>query len=402
MTRSSPQRFAVSGGVALVAVVVVSVNLRPGASSVGPVLEEVRTGLGMGGGVAGALTGLPGLCFALAGLLAVAFGRRVGTTVGIAIGLVVAASGLLLRVSTGSAWVFLLLSAVALAGMAVGNVLVPAWIKRYGGSRQVILATIYGTGLIAGGTIGSLFTAPLESGLGSWERALGTWGLLVLTALPVWIWLAFHERRNPAEHLSTGEAPTGRMVTSPTAVAMTALFGIQSMHAYIQFGWVPQVYRDAGLSAGYAGSLQAVLSATGIIGGLAMPALIVRARSLSPYVVAFGVLMVSGYVGLILWPTTVPWLWALMLGVAGFAFPLVIALLPARTRHPDVTAQLSGFVQPVGYLFAALGPVLVGVLYEATGDWTLVLALLAATAVPFVWAGLRACRPVYVDDELAA
>ena len=106
------------------------------------------------------------------------------------------------------------------------------------------------------------------------------------------------------------------------------------MHAYIQFGWLPQIYRDAGLSASQAGLLQALVSGIGIVGGLAMPTLIARARSLSPYVVGFGVLLASGYLGLLLRPATLPWLWALMLGVAGFAFPLVIAMLPARTRHP--------------------------------------------------------------------
>lgn len=381
------------------AVVLVSVNLRPGASSVGPVLEEIRAALGLGGGLAGLLTGLPGLCFALAGALAVGFARRVGTTAGIAVGLLAATAGLLLRATTGSASVFLALSALALAGMALGNVLVPAWIKRYGGDQQVLLATVYGTGLVVGGSLGSLLTAPLASALDV-ERTLGLWGLVLLPALPLWAWLSFHERRNPEEHREIGEPPRGRMVSSPTAVAMTALFGLQSMHAYVQMGWLPQVYRDAGLSADYAGLLQALLGATGIIGGLAMPTLIVRARSLSPYVVSFGVLLVAGYVGLLVAPATVPWLWALMLGVAGYAFPLVIALLPARTRHPQVTAQLSGFVQPVGYLVAAAGPVLVGIIHQATGDWTLVLVLLAATAVPFTWAGLRACRPVLVDDEL--
>ncbi|WP_101525204.1 MFS transporter [Nocardioides houyundeii] len=402
MTRPVPPRFAVSGTVALLAVVLVSINLRPGASAIGPVLEEVRTSLGMGGGLAGLLTGLPGLCFALAGATAVRFARRVGTTGGIAIGLVAAAVGLLLRATTDSAAVFLVLSTLALAGMALGNVLVPAWIKRYGGTRQVRLATVYGTGLVVGGSLGSLLAAPMSTALGGVDLALGAWGLLLLPALALWGWLAFHERRNPAERLDDGLAPSGRVRSSPTAVAMAALFGIQSMHAYVQLGWLPQVYRDAGLSPNYAGTLQALLAATGIVGSLAMPTLIIRARTLSPYVVSFGVLLAAGYLGLLRAPATVPWLWALMLGVAGFAFPLAIALLPARTRHPEVTAQLSGFVQPVGYLAAAAGPVLVGLLHEATGGWTLVLVLLAATAVPFTWAGLRACRPVIVDDELVA
>jgi CP family cyanate transporter-like MFS transporter len=67
-----------------------------------------------------------------------------------------------------------------------------------------------------------------------------------------------------------------------------------------------------------------------------------------------------------------------------------------------VTARVSGFVQPVGYLGAGLGPVAVGALHDLTGGWTLVLSLLAACAVPFLVLGLRLSRPVYVDDELAA
>jgi CP family cyanate transporter-like MFS transporter len=192
----------------------------------------------------------------------------------------------------------------------------------------------------------------------------------------------------------------GRIATSPTAVAMATLFGAQAMHAYIQFGWLPQIYRDAGLSATYAGALQALLSLITVVGGLAMPTVIARSRTLAPYVVVFGVLLAVGYLGLLAFPTTLPWLWAVVLGVAGFAFPTVIALITARTRRPSVTARLSRFVQPVGYLLAALGPFLVGLLHDATDYWDLVLWLLAATAVPFVWAGLRVSRPVYVDDEL--
>jgi CP family cyanate transporter-like MFS transporter len=131
-----------------------------------------------------------------------------------------------------------------------------------------------------------------------------------------------------------------------------------------------------------------------------MPTVIARSRSLAPHMLVFAALIVVGYLGLLAAPTTVPWLWAVLLGVAGFAFPTCIALITARTRHPAVTARLSGFMQPVGYLLAGLGPVGVGLLHDATGDWDLVLVLLAATAVPFTWAGLRVARPVLVDDEL--
>jgi len=391
----------VGGLAAFLAVVLVSVNLRPGASSVGPVLAEVRDGLATTEGVAGALTGLPGFCFAVFGALAVGLARRVGATTGIMLGLVAVAAGLLLRSVAGSTALFLLLSTLALAGMAVGNVLVPAWIKWHGGSHEVALATIYGSGLIVGGSLGSLLTAPLADAAGGWRPALGAWGLAAALGLPVWAWLTRSLDRTTGSR-STEAAPTSRRIFgSPTAIAMTVLFAVQAMHAYVQFGWLPQIYRDAGLSATYAGALQALLSGITIIGGLAMPTVIARSRTLAPYMLLFGALIVVGYGGLLLAPTTLPWLWAVLLGVAGFAFPTVIALITARTRDPAVTARLSGFVQPVGYLLAGLGPVAVGLIHSATGDWTLVLWLLVATAVPFTWAGLRVSRPVLVDDELS-
>lgn len=390
---------AVPFGLLVAAVVLVSLNLRAGASSPGSVLEEVREGLGMTAGVAGAMTGLPGLCFGLVGALAVGFARRVGMTASVAVGLAAAAVGLLLRVTTDSVPIFLVLTVLALAGMAVCNVIVPAWIKAHG--HAVVLMTVYGTGLVVGATLGALVTAPATEAADSWRVGLGMWGLVLLVAAPLWGWLALRERRSPSEHsVSSGPAPSGRIAHSRTAVALTVLFGIQSMHAYVQFGWLPQIYRDAGMSASSAGALQALLSGVGILGALAMPTVIARDRGLHAWMVSFGVALFLGYAGLLVAPATLPWLWALLLGFSGLAFPTAIALITARTRHPSVTAQLSGFVQPIGYALAAIGPFAVGLLHDATGDWQLVLVLLALTSVPLTLAGLRVARPAYVDDEI--
>jgi CP family cyanate transporter-like MFS transporter len=402
-TRSAAVPFAPRLALLVAAVVLVSINLRPGASSPGPVLEEVRDGLGMTAGIAGAMTGLPGLCFGLVGALAVGFARRVGMTAAIAIGLTAAAAGLLLRVTTDSVPLFLVLTVVALAGMAVGNVIVPAWIKSHG--HAVVLMTVYGTGLVVGGTIGSLLTAPVTEASGSWRAGLGMWGVLLLVAVPLWLGLALRERRSPIEHTVSGEAPpSGRIIHSRTAVGLTVLFGVQSMHAYVQFGWLPTIFRDAGLSASSAGALQALLSSVGIVGALAMPTIIARTiargAGLHPWIWSYGITLALGYLGLLLAPATVPWLWALLLGYSGLAFPTAIALITARTRHPSVTAQLSGFVQPVGYALAAIGPFLVGLVHDATGGWSLVIVLLALTSVPLTLAGLRVAAPTYVDDEV--
>ncbi len=386
--------------VLVLAVSLAAINLRPGATSVGPVLEELRAGLGMAAGTAGVLTAFPPLCFGLGGAVAVALARRFGITGGIAIGLATAATALLLRVTSNNQWFFLALTVAALLAMALGNVLVPAWVKHEGPGLEVALMTIFSMGLIAGGALGSLLTAPVAEQFGGWRIAVGGWGLLVVAALPIWAWLAVRERGAAADRTPPVLPLRGRIAHSPTAVAMTVLFAMQSMNAYIQFGWLPQIYRDNGLSATDAGALLALLTGVGVLGAFLMPTIVARSRTLTPHMIGLGVLLVTGYGGLLLAPTTVPWLWAILLGTAGFAFPLSIALITARTRTPGVTAQLSGFVQPVGYLIAAFGPFGVGLIHQATGNWNLVLILLMISAIPFTLAGVRAARPVYVDDEL--
>src|SRR5690348_16820600 len=76
-------RTATRLGAALTAVVVVAIgltafNLRPAVTSVGPLLAEVRAGLGMSGAVAGLLTAFPALCFVVFGTFAPQLVRRLG------------------------------------------------------------------------------------------------------------------------------------------------------------------------------------------------------------------------------------------------------------------------------------------------------------------------------------
>ena len=198
-----------TGAVAILATALIAINLRPGATSVGPVLEEVTAGLGIGSGTAGILTGLPGLCFGLVGAMAVGISRRIGVTTGIAAGLALAGTCLVLRGLTDVPWLFLVLSALALAGMAVGNVMVPAWMKAHAPSDNVLLPTVYGTTLIVGGTLGSALTAPAAAQVG-WGPALAMWGVLALVSLPLWAWLAVRERSSrPSRHPPRPTRPCG-------------------------------------------------------------------------------------------------------------------------------------------------------------------------------------------------
>lgn len=78
---------------AVVAVIVLAVNLRPGATSIGPLLSELRAGLHMGPGVAALLSAMPPFCFAIIGAFAARIGGRFGTTRTLAVAALVITGG---------------------------------------------------------------------------------------------------------------------------------------------------------------------------------------------------------------------------------------------------------------------------------------------------------------------
>ena len=404
MTTPAPRRGRprpLSTLFAAFAVVVIALNLRPGATSVGPLMENVVGAYGQGAFASGLLTALPPLAFGAMGLLAVPISRRLGLTGAIVASYVVVALGLLLRPSACAFTLFVVLSVLGLLGPALGNVLVPAWIKQHGGGRTVALMTVYSVVLALGGSAGSALAVPLAgSGADGWKDSLQTWG--VIAAVPVVVWAVVLTRTG---HDFPPSPPRGEiggsLRRSPTAIALTVMFALQSLNAYTQFGMLPQILTEAGISPARAGVLVAVIAGWGLVGGLVMPTVIERAPGLPWIVASFGVLTVIGYLGLLLAPTVSPLLWACVLGIGGFAFPTAIALLPARTRSPLITARLSGTVQPIGYLLAALGPILAGALLGVTGSSASVLWFLAGTGALLSVAGFRAGLPRLVDREIA-
>ena len=389
--------------VALIAVVAMSLSLRPVATTIGPVLEEVSADLGLSATVSGVLTALPGLVFGLVAGVAVTLGRKMGPTAALVTGLAVLVAGLLLRTIVSSVPLLMLFSVVALAGAAVGNVLVPAFVKRHFPGREAGVMSAYAAALGVGAMAGALVSAPIAARSDhGWRLALGLWAGIAAIALFPWLVILIHERRRHGGSPPKPVRTQGQVWRSRQAIALAAFFGVQSMQAYVQFGWVPQMFRDAGLPATTAGSLGALIAGFGLPSGLLMPMVVARVRDLRPTMLLLGATLSAGYLGILLAPTTTPWLWAALLGISSAAFPTALALMTARTRVPGVTAKVSGFTQMCGYLLAAAGPFAIGALLRVTGGWTVPLVLLILCGPVLVVTGVLAGRHHVIDDDLAA
>ncbi|MDP9444301.1 MAG: MFS transporter [Actinomycetota bacterium] len=392
--RTRVEQVLLVGGIVLLAV-----NLRPAVTSLGTVLEDVREGLALSGATAGLLTTLPVLCFATFGSLTPAAAHRFGMHRVVVASLLVMVTGLMGRALTDSPALFVVLSGLALAGMAAGNVLLPPLVKRHFPRRVSLVTAVYSTGLLGGAALPTLITIPAAEATGTWRWALLLWGLTAAVALLPWLALLRHDVRHERGRSST--IAWSALVRTRLAWAMAGFFGLQSMLAYAQFGWVPQIYRDAGLSPAVAALMLGLVTVAGIPLPLALPTLVRRWPDQRPVVAILGACGAAGFAGLLASPTTLPWLWALLMGIGGGAFPWLLTMLGLRTATGQGAAALSGFVQSVGYLLATLGPFLTGVLYDMTDGWTVPLVVLALLCVPQILLGLLFARPGTLEAELA-
>lgn len=402
-----------------VALLATSFNLRGAVSSVGPVLREMQLDLGMSDGVAGLLTALPTIAFGAVGLVSARAGRRWGTERAMTFSSGLLAVGLAVRVMVPSIPVLLIASLAALVGIAIMNVLVPVVIKAWYPRSVGAMTGWYSWALSLGVAVPAAATLPIAETFGGWQAGLGFWAIPAVIALVPWV--AVRRRGSGPAGAGTGQASNDGPPAPPAPTAtptdpggpaplrppihrqarawgLTVFFGLQSLEAYTTMGWLPSILRDAGVTPATAGVLLAVTMGLGAPISLLIPRLAARSPDQRPWVVGLTAASAAAYTGLILAPASAPWLWSVLLGIGLGAFPLAVVLIGLRASTTAGTIALSSLVQGVGYLLAALGPVTIGLVREATGDWVLPLLILAALLVPKLLGGLVAAAPGTVDE----
>ena len=307
-------------------------------------------------------------------------------------------------VAPGSA-VFLLLSAFALAGIALTNVLMPVLVKRYFPDRIGTMTGLYSMSLSLGTAVAAGFAVPLTSALGgSWRVGLGVWSLTAVVALLLWLaQLALTRRRDGLAPAAAPAATVGLRITrSRTAWALAVFFGLQATAAYTTMGWLPQMFQDSGISATESGVLLAVTMAVSAPLSFVIPALATRRPDQGYLVLVLAACGFGAYAGLAFAPSAAPWAWAVLAGFSNSAFPLTLTMIGLRARSSEGVAKLSAFAQGVGYLLSVPGPILIGVLYQREHGWYWPLVLLTVLLLAQAVVGLRAARPCRIEDELAA
>ncbi|KOX14913.1 MFS transporter [Micromonospora profundi] len=393
---------ATGGALVLVGMLLVALNLRAAVTSLGALLDEIRDGLGLSGVTAGLVTTLPTIAFAGLGALTPWLVRKVAPARVLVVAMFALALGQVLRVLTDSTWVFVLTSALALAGIAVANILLPMLVKQHFPHRTGLVTGAYTMALTVGTTVAAATAVPIAHAFGSWRAGLGIWAALAALAVLPWVPLALRTRAAARRATPTPRpAASARIRPERTRLgwAMAIYFGAQSLSGYAIMGWLAQLFRDAGYQPESAGLLLAGVTALGVPIALLMPTVAGRLATLRPLVLGLTAASALAYLGLAIAPHSAALLWVALLAIGQGAFPMILTAIGLRSRTAEGTVALSAFAQSTGYVIAALGPLMVGILYEVTGGWTAPLGFLLAALAVQTTAGMAIARPRYVEDE---
>ena len=376
----------------VIGMVLVAANLRPAAAGIGPLIDRIQSDTGLSNAGADVLVALPVFCFGALAPLAPALSRRFGARPTVAGALALILVGLLVRLLPGIGFLF---AGTAIAGAAIAteNVLLPVLVRSNFPDRVGIVTGMYSITLIGFAALAAGISVPVADAFGGgWRPGLAIWAIPAAIALLVWAPQLARRQRLGA---TAGDQLHGArsLLHDKVAWAVTMFFAIQSAGFYATLAWLPSIFKAHGASSSHAGLLLSIALIAGLVPAIAVPTVAARARDQRTFVWAFVVIIATGWIGVIVAPNSVPYLWVVLLGFGqNAAFPLALTLIVLRGGTVKSTAALSTLVQTVGYMIAAVAPFAIGAVHDATGSWTPALFVLLSLLVPQLIVGLAAAR----------
>lgn len=375
------------------AIILFATILRTPLTVVGPIISFIRDGLGISNVLAGFLTTIPLLAFAIVSPFAARIARKFGMEWTLFYSVIILIVGVVLR-SVGST--SLLIFGTILIGVAIafGNVLIPSYFKLKFPLHIGLLTGIYSVSMNISAGLAAGLSYPIASSAG-WQVALGL--SLILGLLTLIFWVPLLKDKKVEMNFASSDAPKKIMWKSPLAWAIAGTMGLQSLIFYCSSAWLPDIFISQGMDAQSAGWMGSIMQLAQIPVTFIIPILAGKISSQRPIVVFFSLCYIIGFTGVLMEWTGLAVLWMIFLGFAGgSSFSLVLMFFVLRTETAFEAADLSGFAQSVGYLFAAIGPVLFGFVHDAMDSWTIPILLFLVVSILLFIASFISAKKRYV------
>ncbi|UJL46386.1 MFS transporter [Virgibacillus sp. NKC19-16] len=385
----NPQRNKLALWGLVIGIILIASNLRAPLTSVGSLLSFIRDGLGLSNTLAGLITTLPLLAFAFLSPFAPKIANRIGMERTFFFSLILLTIGLIVRPFFGAVLLFAGTILIGLA-IAIGNVLLPSFIKINFPLKIGIMTGLYAVFMNVFGALAAGISVPLASisGIG-WQGSLAFWAVLSIIATAIWI-PQLRRKNNTDQVGGTPSQNSSSIWKSSLAWHITIFMGLQSLIYNTMLTWLPVILQTQGYSSSTAGWMLSLMQ-FGLIPTTFIVPLIAEKMANQKLIGALsGILFLIGVIGLIFGNPILNPVAALLIGIAsGSAFSLSMMFFSLRSRDGKQTSEMSGMGQSFGYLMAAAGPVTAGALHDVTNGWLVPLIVLCILAVIIVIAGVE-------------
>ncbi|MNW51787.1 Inner membrane transport protein YeaN [compost metagenome] len=439
--------------VLIVAIFLTAAALRSPITGVGSLIVDIQNSTGLSHTLAGMLTTLPLIAFALLALAAPKLSSRFGLEFTLMYSMVILTAGIIIR-SLPSVFALFIGTALIGSAIAICNVLVPGLIKRDFSNRLGLMTALYTSSMNLWAAVASGISVPLSRTVVGWRGSLAFWVILSSITALCWLPILKQIRNQHAvnrgsntlntnsaqktanissyqstghnhsshEHSSYDHSNPNRVGSGNTSISnvtlqkqpkeskprsiwrssvawqVTIFMGLQSIMFYVGVSWLPEILHQQGMSPDLAGWMLSLMQMAGMIGSFVMPLIAARTQNQKYLTAASSSLFLLGFGGIWLGGTALAPLFITLIGFGcGTTFSLVIVFFALRTQSSEEAAQLSGMAQSIGYLLAAVGPTLFGFLHDQSGNWSLPLAVMTCLTLVTIILGFLAGRKGYVN-----
>ena len=367
----------------ILGVIFLSLILRTPITSVGAIVGPLKSILDINNTVAGFITTIPLIAFAIFSPMVAKFSNKAGLKKTLLFSAVIISIGLGLRFYINT-YVFFITTFIIGVGITVGNVLLPGLVKKYYPEKIGIMTGFYAVVMNIGAAVAAGISYPiLSTNIGGKNFATGLavniW--IIIAVVNIVIYVAMSKNNNASEVTDTHEKVHGYFKYSKMWTIMLSM-GLQSALFYCSVSWFAEIMISKDFSPETAGLLLSISQFAQFPSTFIVPILADKLHNklIIPVVITIGYLIslvgmlyTSGNFVLML---TFIIIFAL---AGGGSFSYVMYLFSVKSRNESEAADISGLAQSGGYLLAAIFPPLLGYIRDIS-DWNKALYVLILTA----------------------
>jgi len=356
-----------------------AIAARPLAVSVGPILPSIQLDLDMGPVASGILGMMPVIFLGIFAPVGVGLAAllRPRLALGVALALVVAFGAA--RAVAPDAVTLIALTGGLGVGMGMAGSIPSMIIKARAAATPAFMTGMYGTGVVAGAALASLFVIPLVDLGGDWRAAV------MLLSIPVSVAaVAGYLLLGPDSPSTIRHRPRAIPWSDHTAWLIAVIFGLQSLVYWSLVVWLAEVLVAMGWSAPGAGTMVGVFQTSNLVAVVAIGYLAERLGTRRTQLRIVAALFTTGLLGLAIAPQlSVAWIVIAGAGL-GAAFPLALTLPVDYAVDDRDAGGKASLMLLVGYLVAAAGPPALGFVRDLTTETAPVFVLLGVCAAGFL------------------